>query len=213
MIEFTTDPEKNKIANEQLEYFVNKFKQNQNEYVLRAKAEAIIRKALRNWNPGYGNLKTYLSSQLQQLSREFYKNQPVYVPENQQLLMYKAKKIIDDYKDTYGGLPNPTWLAKKMNITENKAKNLLQLYGGVAKAQFETDEYLQAKNISITPKEIIDSIPDPTKRNIAKDMYLKQLSKEQLFKKYGFKQTKFYSIKKEIDNHISQYAEAINSYE
>ena len=87
-IAFSSDPEINRIANEQLSYFVNKFKQSQNEYVLKAKGEAIVKKALKEWTPAKGNLKTFLTAQLQQLSREVYKNQPVYIPENQQLQLF-----------------------------------------------------------------------------------------------------------------------------
>jgi len=210
MINFSSDPQINKTANEQLSYFVNKFKLNSNEYVLRAKGELIIRKALKDWNPSKGNLKTYLNGQLQQLSREIYKNQPVYVPENQQLLMYKARKIINNYKDTNGSVPDARTLAKEMNITEKKAKNLIQMYEGVLKPQYETDtSSIQQNNFS--PKEIIDSIEDPLHRGVAKDLYINNTPKDKIFKKYGFKQTKFYEIKNNIDKHIQNYSEAMNT--
>ena len=211
MVNYSSNPEVNKIANQQIDYFVNKFKQNQNEYVLRAKAEIIVKNSLKDWTPQKGNLKTYLTSKLQQLSREIYKNQIVYVPENQQLLMYKAKNVIDQYKDTHGVIPSAKELAKDLKITEKKAKNLLQLYGGVSKVQFNTDEG-QIEQNSFSPKEIINSIPDKLHRDIAKDMYLKNKDKNYIFNKYGIKQTKFYEIKKNIDNHVEKYAERMNSY-
>jgi len=210
MLIFSSDPQINQIANQQLEYFVNKFKQNHNENVLRAKGEIIIKKALKNWNPSKGNLKTFLSSQLQQLSRELYKNQIVYIPENQQLLMYKAQQIINTYNDTYGGVPDAKYLAKQLNITEKKAKNLLNLYGGVVSHQYDTD--IKGKTAeTYSPLEIINTIPDSLHREIANDLYLKEKPKDYIYKKYGIKQTKFYEIKKSIDSHINRYSEAMNT--
>jgi len=210
MINFSSDPHINKTSNEQLSYFVNKFKLNSNKYVLEAKGELIIRKALKSWNPSKGNLKTYLNGQLQQLSREIYKNQPVYIPENQQLLMYKARKTINNYKDTYGEVPDSKVLAKEMNVTEKKAKNLIQIYNGVVRPQYETDVSSAYQN-NFSPKEIVDSIEDPLHREVAKDLYVNNLPKEQIFKKHKFKQTKFYEIKNNIDKHIQNYSEALNT--
>ena len=210
MLIFSSDPQINAAANQQLEYFVNRYKQNHNENVLRAKAEIIIKKALKNWQPSKGNIKTYLSSQLQQLSRELYKNQVVYIPENQQLLMYKAQQIINTYNDTYGGMPDAKYLAKQLNVTEKKAKNLLNIYGGIVSHQYDTE--IKSKSItSYSPKEIISTIPDPLHKEIADDLYLKNKSKDYIYKKYGIKQTKFYEIKKGIDSHINRYAEAMNT--
>jgi len=210
MLTFSSDSNINQIANQQLEYFVNKFKQNHNENVLRAKAEIIIKKALKNWKPSKGNLKTYLSSQLQQLSRELYKSQVVYIPENQQLLMYKAQQFINSYKDTYGGLPDAKELAKQLNITEKKAGNLLHLYGGITTHQYDTDIQNKTSNL-YSHNEIINSIPDAFHRNIAQDLYLKNKPKEYIYNKYGIKQTKFYDVKKKIDEHIERYAEEMNT--
>jgi len=206
-IAFSSDPEINRIANEQLSYFVNKFKQSQNEYVLKAKGEAIVKKALKEWTPAKGNLKTFLTAQLQQLSREVYKNQPVYIPENQQLQLYKAKKIITEFEDLHGRPPTAEELAKEMNITLKNAKNLLFLASGAysTAADFYGEGTIQTH--TLRPEDIIESIPDPLHRDIAKDLYLKELPKEKIQNKYGMKQTKFYEIKKAIDNHINQYAE------
>ena len=211
MINFSKDPKVNQVANEELEYFVSKFKLNSNEYVLRAKAELIIKKSLKDWKPSKGNLKTYLSSQLQQLNREIYKNQTVYIPENQQVLMYKARTIIDNYKDTHGGLPTPEELAKECGITEKKAKNILYLYMGPTKAHHDTESMSIQSSPTYSSEEIINSIPDPLHRRIAHDLYVKDIPKEKLYSKYKIKQTKFYGIKKDIDNRIQNYAESMNT--
>ena len=210
MIEFSSDPKINQVANEQLNYYVYKYKQSQNPAIVQAKAESIIRNSLKNWNPSKGNLKTYLNGQLQQLSRLHYKNSPVYIPENQILLNYKSQQIINSYKDLHGKDPDPKYLAKELKISEKKAKDLLFSTNNLYSPLYETGTH-ESRTETYSPKEIIETIPNKTEREIAKDYYLRDKPTSYIFKKHNIKQTKFYDIKKNIDNHIATYSEKMNT--
>jgi len=210
MLQITDDPKLNAQINSQIEYHVNKYKNHYNENILRTKAEIIARDALKTWNPSKGNIKTYLNQQLQQLYREVNSHQTVYIPENQLQTMHKAKKIILDYQDTYGHYPSEKELAKELKITEKKAKNMLYMVDGTSRNIYET-EGSGAIQEKYTPKEIINSINDPLHRKVATDLYLKEKHPSVVQNKYNIKQTKFYEIKKNIDNHINSFSERQNT--
>ena len=206
MVQFTTDEKLNREINQQLDYHVSKYKSHMNETVLRARAELIVRKALKDWNPSKGNIKTYLNGQLQQLYRFVNSNQTVYIPENQLQTMHKAKKIIHDYRDTYGRDPSPEDLAKELKITEKKAKNMIYMVDGTTRTSFETEDGGHVTQ-TFSDNDVIGSIQDPIHKQIAHELYTKGTSPKIIQQKFGIGQTKFYEMKKNIDNHINQFAE------
>lgn len=130
MIIVSSDPRINAEANQQIEYFIRQYAGADNPVVLRAKAERIVREALKTWNPSKGNLKTYLSSRLLAIGRDINKRSPVYVPEKTLNLSYKIKRFIDEYTDTHGHKPDAARIARELGVPVRQIKRAMSMVDG-----------------------------------------------------------------------------------
>ena len=95
--------------------------------LIETKAKVLAAKAIKNYDPSYGNsLPTYLSGQLQKLTRITRDlRSPIKVPERQ---LYEAAELArteEEWKEDHGGKePTVSDLADKMGVSIKKIENI-----------------------------------------------------------------------------------------
>jgi len=195
----------------QINYAVMKYGGNLPPSVAKAQAKRLAYEAMKSYTPSKGNVKTYLSSRLQKLSRIAYKaTTPMVIPENRLMHRQKIRDFIDDHRDTFGVTPHAHEISKALNIPKKDVEEFFRETGAVnSESLFEN---IQAHKPSyLSYHDIIHSLPVDL-RSIGEDIYLKHLSEQQIIKKHKLGRTTYFKRKKAIDQFISEHSEYGNIY-
>lgn len=198
----TYDEQTKKDIKSQIDYAVMKYGGNRPPSLVKAEAEALAAKAMKSYNPSSGGVKTYLSSRLQKLSRNAYKSSvSIKIPEKRLMARTKLRDFIDGHKDTYGFQPEVKDVAKGLGVSHKEADRLISEYGAIRTESSFSNNKVSAPGLS--GKEIIMSLP-LRYRNLAEDMYLKNISDESLQKKHGVKKETITSYRRRIGREIKR---------
>lgn len=200
MIVVSSDPHINAEANQQIEYFVRHYSGADNPVVLRAKAEQIVKEALKTWNPSKGNIKTYLSSRLLALGRDINKRSPVYVPEKTLNLTYKIKRFIDEYADTHGTRPDASRIAKEMHIPVQQVKRAMGMVDGFG--SIDNSSVTQTTMQTFDPLEHLDG----EEKELAK-LLRNNVKPTKIAQQFGVGKSTVYNRIKELKRKLARISE------
>lgn len=196
--------QRQKDIDSQINYAVFKYGGNLPLSVARAKAENIANKAMLNYSPEKGNVKTYLSSHLQKLSRAAYKaSTPVSIPESRLMSKGKIRNFQEEYHDTFGVAPSNQQVANGTGITTAEARlHSMEPNSYRAETAFENVAGQDYKDNHL----VLDSLPSSINA-IGQDIYAKDMKEKDIMKKYGLGRTTYFKKKKIIDNFLKGNSE------
>jgi len=187
----------NKIVESQISFAVNKYAAGRNPHVVRAEAEHIAKEALKTYRGSSSGLKTYLSVQLQKMSRTAYKStSPISIPENRLMLRSKYRKFLEAYRDEHGFSPSDSEISAGIKVPIKEGIRFKQEGNGVRNEEAYVTN--KEKEDIISPSDIIRELP-PHLAGIGMDFYHHQLPMSKILKKYKIKKTLAYKQKKELD--------------
>jgi DNA-directed RNA polymerase specialized sigma subunit len=180
----------------QINYAVAKYGGNRPPSLARAEAEMIVHNAMKNYNPKSSGIKTYLSSRLQKMSRKAYKaSSPLSIPETRLMGRRKLRDFIDGYKDTHGFAPSVSDIAEGLKVPLNEANRMMSEYGAVRAESLYSDS--KERPAILSHEAIIQSLPIEH-RNLAEDIFIKELSAPDIMKQHNLKRSTYLGRKKKI---------------
>ena len=180
----------------QISFAVNKYGGNRPKSLVRAEAERLATEAMKKYNPASGNVKTYLSSRLQKLSRQAYKaSTPLNIPESRLMGRAKLRDFIEFHKETHGFSPTISEISLGLKIKEKEAARMLSEYGAVrAESLFAGSK---DKPMSLSHSSMIMSL-SPEVRSLATDIYVHEKKDAEIMKIHGLKRTTYLGKKRAI---------------
>lgn len=198
-----------KDIDSQVSYAARKYGGNLPASVARAHAKMLADEAMKSYSPSKGNVKTYLSKRLQKLSRIAYKaSTPLNIPEARLMSRAKIRDFVDEYKDTFGRMPDHTEISKATGIKSVDAKNYVMESAAISN-ESAFDNIHGSKPEFLSGVNIVDSLPDDL-HSLGSDIYVKNLKEKDILKKHKIGRTTYFSKKKKIDNFIKDHSYMAN---
>lgn len=196
--------EHDKDIESQIRFAVSKYGGNRPTSVARAEAERIVEKAMKNYDVSMGNVKTYLSSRLQKMSRSAYKaSSPINIPESRLMARTKLRSFIEGYKDTHGFSPSASDVSEGMRVSKKEAERMIKEYVAV-RAESSYSGFSESP-ASVTIGHTLDSMPNDL-RGIA-GLYLKDGKTDAEIRKVtGIPQSSLSRKKKKITELAKQFS-------
>jgi DNA-directed RNA polymerase specialized sigma subunit len=112
-------------------YYVNRYKSQGSPLALEAKAWRIIYENVDKYNPSTGaNLKTFLSNQLQQLSREAQNMQFMYIPERDAQMATQFTSAINELRIELNRNPTDMEIADYLKIPVSQVQKMKRVTAG-----------------------------------------------------------------------------------
>jgi len=193
----------------QVAYAARKYGGNLPSSVAKAHAKLLAQKAMKNYSPDKGNVKTYLSKRLQKLSRIAYKaSTPLNIPESRLMSRAKIRDFVDEYKDSFGRHPTAEEISSATGIKHSDAKNYIHESASITnESSFDNISDRSAKYIS--EESIIASLPHDL-RNIAEDIYINGKKEKDILSDHKIGRTSYYAKKKKINSFIQEHSGLAN---